>query len=134
MKKPTVDDGEQVYQYGFRLSPRATQASAASRSVGGCSINGRFTSTLEDFDLSDIAQGKRLLTATAAFRSEPFASRLAHANQPHGWLSLLQVEAGLGAGQRGVAAVEFALLLPIMVTLYFGGIEVSTGVAADLKG
>jgi len=40
---------------------------------------------------------------------------------------------GLSADQRGVAAVEFALLLPIMVTLYFGGNEVATGVAADRK-
>ena len=41
--------------------------------------------------------------------------------------------AGLAADRRGVSAVEFALLLPIMVTLYLGSVEVSTGIAIDRK-
>lgn len=35
--------------------------------------------------------------------------------------------------QRGVTAVEFAVLLPFMLTLYLGGVEVSQGVAMDRK-
>jgi Flp pilus assembly protein TadG len=35
--------------------------------------------------------------------------------------------------ERGVAAVEFAVLLPFMLTLYIGAVEVSQMVAADRK-
>lgn len=34
---------------------------------------------------------------------------------------------------RGISAVEFALLLPVMMTLYLGSVEVSQGVAAKRK-
>jgi Flp pilus assembly protein TadG len=37
------------------------------------------------------------------------------------------------ADKRGVSAVEFAMLLPLMVTLYLGGVEVSQAVAVDRK-
>ena len=39
----------------------------------------------------------------------------------------------LARDQRGVSAVEFAMLLPFMLTLYLGGVEVSQGVAMDRK-
>ena len=35
--------------------------------------------------------------------------------------------------QRGVSAVEFAMLLPLMVTLYLGAVEISQGVAIHRK-
>jgi Flp pilus assembly protein TadG len=35
--------------------------------------------------------------------------------------------------RRGVSAVEFAMLLPLMVTLYLGGVEISQGISADRK-
>lgn len=35
--------------------------------------------------------------------------------------------------KRGVSAVEFALLAPLMIGLYFGCVEISDGVAADRK-
>ena len=39
----------------------------------------------------------------------------------------------LARDERGVSAVEFALILPLMTTLYFGGVEVSQGVSIDRK-
>jgi Flp pilus assembly protein TadG len=35
--------------------------------------------------------------------------------------------------QRGASVVEFALLLPLMVTLYLGTVEISSGIAVDRK-
>ena len=35
--------------------------------------------------------------------------------------------------RRGVSAVEFALLLPMMTTLYLGSVEASQGIAANRK-
>ncbi len=39
----------------------------------------------------------------------------------------------LARDQRGVSAVEFAMLLPLMITLYLGGVEVSQGISIDRK-
>jgi Flp pilus assembly protein TadG len=38
-----------------------------------------------------------------------------------------------GKDRRGVSAVEFAMLLPLMITLYLGGVEISQGIGADRK-
>jgi len=40
---------------------------------------------------------------------------------------------GLAGDERGVSAVEFALILPLMLTLYLGAVELSQGIAADRK-
>jgi Flp pilus assembly protein TadG len=39
----------------------------------------------------------------------------------------------LAKDERGVSAVEFAMLLPLMLSLYLGAVEVSQGIAADRK-
>ena len=41
--------------------------------------------------------------------------------------------ASLRADDRGVAAVEFALILPLMIGLYFGCAELTQGIMADRK-
>lgn len=47
--------------------------------------------------------------------------------------SLRRHIAGCAHDERGISAVEFALLLPLMVTLYLGGVEVSQGLTIDRK-
>jgi Flp pilus assembly protein TadG len=41
--------------------------------------------------------------------------------------------ARLAGDERGVSAVEFALLLPLMLALYLGSVEISQGIGADRK-
>lgn len=38
-----------------------------------------------------------------------------------------------GSDDRGVSAVEFAMVLPLMLTMYLGGVEISQGIAIDRK-
>jgi Flp pilus assembly protein TadG len=40
---------------------------------------------------------------------------------------------GFARDRRGVSAVEFAMLLPFMLTLYLGSVEVSQGISIDRK-
>jgi len=47
--------------------------------------------------------------------------------------SPLQQVALLRDDQRGVSAVEFAMLLPLMLTLYLGAVEISQAVGIDRK-
>jgi len=39
----------------------------------------------------------------------------------------------LAGDERGVSAVEFAMLLPLMLSLYLGSVEISQGIGADRK-
>jgi Flp pilus assembly protein TadG len=39
----------------------------------------------------------------------------------------------LAGDERGVSAVEFAMLLPLMLALYLGAVEISQGIGADRK-
>jgi Flp pilus assembly protein TadG len=48
-------------------------------------------------------------------------------------VSLRRRISGCAHDERGISAVEFALLLPLMVTLYLGGVEVSQGLTIDRK-
>ncbi len=48
-------------------------------------------------------------------------------------LSVFAPARRFAADQRGVSAIEFAILLPLMLTLYLGGVEVSQAVSADRK-
>ena len=41
--------------------------------------------------------------------------------------------ARLGRDRRGVSAVEFAILAPVMLTLFLGSVEATQGIAADRK-
>jgi Flp pilus assembly protein TadG len=46
---------------------------------------------------------------------------------------LSQLVARFAQDKRGVSAVEFAMLLPLMITLYRGSVEVSQGIGIDRK-
>jgi Flp pilus assembly protein TadG len=48
-------------------------------------------------------------------------------------LGLSRLLARFSRDRRGVSAVEFALLLPLMITLYLGSVEISQGVGIDRK-
>jgi len=50
--------------------------------------------------------------------------------QRHG---LSQLVARFAQDKRGVSSVEFAMVLPLMITLYLGTVEVSQGVGIDRK-
>jgi Flp pilus assembly protein TadG len=49
------------------------------------------------------------------------------------WFRLRRCAANLLADCRGVAALEFAMILPIMLVMFFGTVEFSSGVAVDRK-
>ena len=39
----------------------------------------------------------------------------------------------LSADRRGIAAIEFAVIVPLMLVMFFGTVEFSSGVAVDRK-
>ncbi|WP_338695428.1 MULTISPECIES: TadE/TadG family type IV pilus assembly protein [unclassified Bradyrhizobium] len=47
--------------------------------------------------------------------------------------ALLRSVAALGHDRRGLAAVEFAFIVPLMLVMFFGTVEFSSGVAVDRK-
>jgi Flp pilus assembly protein TadG len=49
------------------------------------------------------------------------------------WLRLRRRAADLPADCRGLAAVEFAMVVPIMLVMFFGTVEFSSGVAVNRK-
>jgi Flp pilus assembly protein TadG len=49
------------------------------------------------------------------------------------WLRLRRCVADLLADCRGIAATEFAVIVPIMLVMFFGTVEFSSGVAVDRK-
>jgi Flp pilus assembly protein TadG len=49
------------------------------------------------------------------------------------WLGARRAAADLRGDCRGLAAVEFAMVVPLMLVLFFGTVEFSSGVAVDRK-
>jgi len=49
------------------------------------------------------------------------------------WLRLRCSAAAMLADCRGIAATEFAVIVPIMLVMFFGTVEFSSGVAVDRK-
>ena len=49
------------------------------------------------------------------------------------WCDARRHAANLLADRRGLAAVEFAFILPVMMVMLFGTVEVSTAIAIDRK-
>jgi Flp pilus assembly protein TadG len=49
------------------------------------------------------------------------------------WYRARRIVAALVEDRRGVAAIEFAMIVPIMLVMFFGTVEFSSGVAVDRK-
>ena len=54
-------------------------------------------------------------------------------SMPRIWLRARLSVANLLRDRRGVAATEFAVIVPIMLVMFFGTVEFSSGVAVDRK-
>src|ERR1700731_334379 len=50
------------------------------------------------------------------------------------WLPARLSVRDLIADSSGIAAIEFAMIVPIMLLMFFGTLEFSSGVAVDRKG
>src|ERR1051325_10461186 len=51
----------------------------------------------------------------------------------HPWLRLWRTAMRLSSDCRGVAATEFVMIVPLMLVMFFGMVEFSSGVAVDRK-
>lgn len=49
------------------------------------------------------------------------------------WLRIRRYDADMLRDRSGVAAIEFALIVPMMLVAFFGTIEISSGVSVDRK-
>ena len=49
------------------------------------------------------------------------------------WLRMCRSARDLSGDCRGLAAVEFAMIVPLMLVLFFGTVEFSSGIAVDRK-
>src|SRR3954467_1917794 len=49
------------------------------------------------------------------------------------WLGIRRSALELCRDRRGIAATEFAVIVPIMLVMFFGTVEFSSGVAVDRK-
>jgi Flp pilus assembly protein TadG len=49
------------------------------------------------------------------------------------WLRVRRSALDLSRDRRGIAATEFAIIVPMMLVLFFGTVEFSSGVAVDRK-
>jgi Flp pilus assembly protein TadG len=49
------------------------------------------------------------------------------------WLRVRRSAADILGDCRGIAATEFAMIVPLMLGLFFGAVEISSGVAVDRK-
>src|ERR1700755_95490 len=49
------------------------------------------------------------------------------------WLRLWRTAVRLSSDCRGIAAVEFVMIVPLMLAMFFGMVEFSSGVAVDRK-
>jgi Flp pilus assembly protein TadG len=49
------------------------------------------------------------------------------------WLSARRCALDLIGDRRGIAATEFAVIVPVMLVMFFGVVELSSGVAVDRK-
>src|ERR1700740_228300 len=54
-------------------------------------------------------------------------------SNPRPWLRLWPTAVRLSGDCRGVAATEFVMIVPLMLTMFFGVVEFSSGVAVDRK-
>ena len=118
----------------FRASEQlSAPAGPATSSWCGCSIKWPMFVTGLGFNIANLSGSKRLLTATAAFQNEPFWA-MAMKPMTQQWLRLRLPGASHCAGDNsGLAAVEFAMIVPLMLVLFFGTHEFSSGVAVDRK-